>query len=93
MLRDVPIVASRAGAIQEVVDDGRCGLLIDPASVDSLVSAIDSIRMDAELRHGLVQAARTHVARAFDLQRMGDEVCQLYADLSDSAEPRSEAAA
>ena len=37
MCHGVPIVASRAGAIPEVLDEGRCGVLIDPASAPERV--------------------------------------------------------
>ena len=93
MLRDVPIVASRAGAIEEVIDEGRCGLLIDPSSVDSLTAAIDAIRTDRAATQMRVQAARAHVARAYTIRRMGDETCQLYRELMPDATARSEAAA
>jgi len=81
MLQDVPIVASRAGAIPEVLDGGRCGVLIDPSSVHSLVDAIDGIRADPARRKALVRAAREHAAVTYGVRRMGDETCNLYGEL------------
>ena len=93
MLQDVPIVASRAGAIPEVLDDGRCGELIDPSSVSSLVDAIDAVRTDPARRLALVRAAREHAATAYGVGRMGDETCSLYGELCRNLTDPSQAAA
>ena len=81
MCQGVPIVASRAGAIPEVLDEGRCGVLIDPSSVSSLVGGIDLIRSNPSLRRTLVRSARTHAAAVYGVRRMGDETCRLYDEL------------
>ena len=93
MLQDVPIVASRAGAIPEVLDQGRCGVLIDPASVSSLVDAIDTVRVDVFRRLALVRAARAHAANVYGVARMGDETCNLYKELCRNLTDASHAAA
>jgi glycosyltransferase involved in cell wall biosynthesis len=93
MLQDIPIVASRAGAIPEVLDGGKCGLLIDPSMVSSLVDAIDAVRTDPARRLALVRAAREHVAAAYGIERMGDETCSLYTELCQGFAHTSEAAA
>jgi glycosyltransferase involved in cell wall biosynthesis len=81
MSQGVPIVASRAGAIPEVLDEGRCGLLIDPSSVSSLVDGIDLIRSNPSIRRTLVRSAQAHAAAVYGVGRMGDETCRLYDDL------------
>ena len=53
-----PVVASRLGALTELVDDGRTGYLVAPGDADALVSAVrrlagggvDTIRMRTEAR-------------------------------------------
>jgi glycosyltransferase involved in cell wall biosynthesis len=93
MLQDVPIVASRAGAIREVLDEGRCGLLIDPSMVSSLVDAIDAVRTDPARRLALVRAAREHAATVYGVGRMGDETCSLYGESCRNLTDPSQAAA
>ena len=78
MLQGVPIVASRAGAIPEVLDQGRCGLLIDPSSVQSLGDAIDTIRTDATCRRGLIDAGRERATTVYGVARMAAEARALY---------------
>ena len=93
MLQDVPIVASRAGAIPEVLDDGKCGVLIDPSMVSSLLDAIDAVRIDAPGRLAIVRAAREHVATVYGIERMGEETCSLYGELCREFTNTSQAAA
>jgi glycosyltransferase involved in cell wall biosynthesis len=81
MTQGVPIVASRAGAIPEVLDDGRCGVLIDPSSVSSLVEGIDRVRFNPHVRRTLIGAAHAHAAAVYGVRRMADETCRLYDDL------------
>jgi glycosyltransferase involved in cell wall biosynthesis len=92
MLQGVPIVASRAGAIPEVLDGGRCGTLIDPSSVTSLVDGIDALRANPARRAALVATAKAHAATAFGIERMGDSICLLYQAVCDDLPRRQQAA-
>jgi glycosyltransferase involved in cell wall biosynthesis len=93
MLQDVPIIASHAGAIPEVLDQGRCGLLINPASVESLGDAIDSVRSDSARRRTLIDAGRERAANAYGVGRMAAEVQALYARVCEGFTPAADAAA
>jgi len=65
-----PVVATRRGSVQEVIDDGRTGIIVD--DFDELPSAI--ARAD-----GLEpQACRARVAAHFDLPVMGAGYERLY---------------
>ena len=52
-----PIVASRMGQIQEVIQDGVTGLLARPSDIEDLVEKIEQCRRDPELRTTLRSAA------------------------------------
>jgi glycosyltransferase involved in cell wall biosynthesis len=93
MLHGVPIVASHAGAIPEVLDQGRCGLLIDPSSVNSLLDAVDTIRTDSTRRRALIDAGRERAANAYGVARMAAEVQALYNRVCDDFTPAKDAAA
>jgi glycosyltransferase involved in cell wall biosynthesis len=93
MLQNVPIIASRAGAIPEVLDRGRCGLLIDPSSVDSLLGAIDTMRTDASRRRALIDAGRERAATVYGVGRMAAEAHALYSRLCNGFRARKDAAA
>ncbi|MGI9049238.1 MAG: glycosyltransferase family 4 protein [Rubrobacteraceae bacterium] len=54
----LPVIAARSGATHEVVEDGRTGILYDPGSEDSLVSAVRKLTSDFELHERFSLAAR-----------------------------------
>lgn len=85
MLQNVAIIGSRAGAIPEVLDEGACGLLIDPSSVDELVEAIDALRRDPSHRAALAAAGRERALTQFTVQRMVAKTSSLYAELMSRA--------
>jgi glycosyltransferase involved in cell wall biosynthesis len=51
-----PIVAAKVGAIPELVDHGRNGLLVEPADPASLASAIDQLAKNPSLRRSMSRA-------------------------------------
>lgn len=57
----VPVVAARAGAIPEVVEDGRSGLLFDPQSSDNLADCVVRLLRDPVLHASLAAGARERV--------------------------------
>lgn len=54
----LPVVAARAGATGEVVDDGETGLLYETGSTDGMIRAVRRILGDDELRTRLGHRAR-----------------------------------
>jgi glycosyltransferase involved in cell wall biosynthesis len=78
MWRDVPIVASRAGAIPEVLDNGDCGLLFAPGDVDGLVAAIRDVRGDPAAAAARVLRARRRVETIFTVDQMVTGVSAVY---------------
>jgi glycosyltransferase involved in cell wall biosynthesis len=57
MAFEVPIIASRSGGIEDVVDHGRCALLCDPGDQMQLAHALVRIQSDRQLRKELITAA------------------------------------
>jgi glycosyltransferase involved in cell wall biosynthesis len=53
-----PVVATRVGAIPEVVEDGESGLLVDPGAPEQLAAAIVRLLRDPALRKRLGEGAR-----------------------------------
>ncbi|HSQ19497.1 MAG TPA: glycosyltransferase family 4 protein, partial [Blastocatellia bacterium] len=53
-----PVIASRLGQIEEVIEDGKNGLLVEPGDVDALRRAIEKLAVDGNLRSRLGAEAR-----------------------------------
>jgi glycosyltransferase involved in cell wall biosynthesis len=50
MLSGLPVIASKHGAIREVVEDGADGILVDAHDVDQIANAITRLASDRDLR-------------------------------------------
>ncbi|MGH8983326.1 MAG: glycosyltransferase family 4 protein [Acidimicrobiia bacterium] len=68
MVAGVPVVATRTGAIPEMVTDGVTGLLVDPDD-DDLGAALDRLLADEALRREMGTAGRERAAVCFDAHR------------------------
>jgi L-malate glycosyltransferase len=81
MAAGVPIVATNIGGNDEVLEDGRTGLLVPPASPAPLAEAIRRLSGDPDLAGRLVFAARTTVESRFTSRRMVQRVTAVYDEL------------
>lgn len=79
----VPLIATRAGGIPEVVEDGRTGLLVDPGDVEALAAALQRAHDRPEEGARRAEAARVHVLRRHRAADWGaryqDLLCQVAA--------------
>ncbi len=88
----VPIAATRAGGIPEVVVDGECGLLADVGDGGALGDAITELLTDKQLAERL-RAAAKHRAGEFSVERMTDRTIDVYERvLNDAGRSRTIAA-
>lgn len=62
-----PVIATRVGAMPEIIDDGRTGILVLPADPPALAEAIERILRNPELGRRLGYAARQGVMDRFDV--------------------------
>jgi phosphatidyl-myo-inositol dimannoside synthase len=72
MAAGLPVVAARAAAVPEVVEDGECGILVSPGDADALAVALDRLLGDAEERRRMGSAGARRVRR-FDAPRVAEE--------------------
>ncbi len=72
----LPIVASRVGGIPDMIEDGVSGLLIEP-ELESLVSAMERIITDSELRARIGQAAKSR-SKMFSASNMCENYMEVY---------------
>lgn len=73
----VPVVATDAGGIPELVEDGVTGLLAHPGFDEILARQVERVRSDEKLRHALVANALERV-RNFTTEKMAARVRDCY---------------
>ncbi len=78
MASGLPVVATRVGAIPQLIRDGETGALVNAGDTDALATAICALIQNPELRDRLGRAAQDHVRRNFSAERMCADYLELY---------------
>lgn len=77
---NVPVVATRAGGIPEMVIDNRTGLTATARDGEGLSDQVLKILSDPVLKNNLITGARHHLAN-FTKEKMAHDTCRLYSDI------------
>lgn len=75
---EVPVVASDAGGLPEVVEHGVTGLVVPKGDVPALTAAIDKLLSDPALRESMGKAGRVRALARFDWARSAEKFVALY---------------
>ena len=79
MASGTPIVASRAGALPEVVgDDGACARLVRPADVDELTAVLGELLDSPSERRRLGAAGRQRALEVFSWESVAAQTVSVY---------------
>jgi glycosyltransferase involved in cell wall biosynthesis len=85
----LPLVATNVGALPEIVQDGRTGIIVEPGNVECLITALSRLIDDPELRREMGGNAAALVADRFDAlknsTRIVDAVLAIIGANRDSA--------
>ena len=77
----LPVVATRVGGVPDVVRDGTDGYLVDAGDVAGLAERLARLARDADLRKIMGAAGRERVLPRYAVQRLVDDVDELYRSL------------
>lgn len=86
MAAGVPVVATAAGGIGEIIEDGTSGLQFPPGDADALAAALIALADDAELRARLIQNGALR-ARDFSLAAQATRLSALFEKLASRSVP------
>ncbi len=81
MAAGVPVVATRVGGTPEIVRDQDTGFLIPPGDDERLAEVLETLLSNPEVRMACGERSRRFAQANFSLDRMHQEVEQLYATL------------
>ena len=74
----LPVVATRVIGSEEVVDDGRTGLLVRPGDAPALGAALGRLLADPQLRARYGRAGRDRYLEHFTAERMARRTREVY---------------
>lgn len=83
MATGIPAVVTRVGAMPQVVEHGRTGLVIERGDRDGLTRALSTLLLDDALRVRLAEGARAAVVARYDAARMARGYEAIYSRLVD----------
>jgi glycosyltransferase involved in cell wall biosynthesis len=77
----IPVVATRVGAIPDVVEDRVTGILIPPKDPQAIAEAIIMILSDKQLASEIAQKGFERVRDNFSSKKMGSKYHSIYKEL------------
>lgn len=81
MATGLPVVATRVGGNDELVDEGETGALVPASDPEALADALRRYVDDSELRAAHGRAARARAEKVFGLDAMVAQYAALYEDV------------
>jgi len=82
MAYGVPVVATRAGGLVEVIEDGTTGLLVAPGDADALARAIIDLLSKPMRRAEMGRAGRKLVRERFGIEHNVERTLAVYKEVS-----------
>ena len=79
------IIGTRTGAVPEILDEGRAGLIVPPEDVKALAEALRKLVADEELRAKLGAAAQRRFEERFNPDRVMGEILEVYREAVERA--------
>lgn len=79
-----PVVSTRVGGVESIVEHGVSGFLTDKTDPYSFARHMAALVEDAELRKQMGQFGAQHVRSRYTYQRLVKDMCELYIELLDA---------
>lgn len=80
MRAGIPVIASRIGAIPEIIEHKKTGLLFEPGNTQALVDLINMLQSGSSLKDSLINQAKQTVEAKFGVKKMIEEFKSLIHD-------------
>ena len=81
MAAERPVIASRLGAVEEVVEDGRTGFLVPRGDVAALAARISVLAADRALAHAMGRRGRARVLERWTPAQRSRRIVELFASV------------
>ena len=82
MASGLPVISTRVGGIDEIIQPGRTGLLVEPKSPEALANAIGLLARDRDGRERMGAAGRERATQEFSLEAMVADYQRLYFEVA-----------
>jgi glycosyltransferase involved in cell wall biosynthesis len=76
-----PVIATRAGALPEIIGSDGAGILVPPANPAALAEAIKRLLGDESLRQRMGKAARKRIEESFSWEVAARKTVEVYKEV------------
>jgi colanic acid/amylovoran/stewartan biosynthesis glycosyltransferase WcaL/AmsK/CpsK len=77
----LPVLATRVGSVDQIVQHGVSGFLVPPGDAAALSRALVELADSADRRAEMGRQGRGHVEQHYDIDRLNDRLVSLYQEL------------
>ena len=81
MAMGLPVISTYHGGIPELVEDGISGLLVPERDADAIAEKLSYLIEHPEIWSKMSQAGRTRVEEKYDMEKLNDELVEIYQKL------------
>lgn len=81
MQAEVPIIATRVGGIPSLLEEGKLGLMVEPADAQALADAVEVLRSSPDVATTMVKKARQAALVKYSSRSMAEEYLKAYEDI------------
>jgi len=86
----LPVIATAAGGLPELVEQGRTGWLVAPGDSDALAERLRALVLDSERRRAMGAAGKARARDSFSSDQMVSEIARLYDNLVEKTNENAE---
>lgn len=80
MAAGIPAIATKVGALPEIIQDNKNGILIEPKNSKAIVNAVELLLNNKNLREKLSEEGRRTVIEKFNLEKMLKQYEDLFSN-------------
>ena len=88
MAMGLPVISTYHGGIPELVEDGLSGFLVPERDADAIADKLNYLIEHPEIWHSMGKAGRTRVEEKYDMNKLNDELVEIYQQLLNSEIPQ-----
>ena len=81
MAAGLPVVATRTGAAEDMIQDSVNGLLVDPGSAQQIHDAVERLLSDEALAERIGRQARVLIESRYSIEQVALSYHELYREL------------
>jgi glycosyltransferase involved in cell wall biosynthesis len=78
MAAEIPVIATNVGAIPEIIENNKNGILIEPRDPKTIADSIEKLMNDKNLVEKFIQNGKKTVIEKFNLQKMVSKFEELF---------------